>query len=130
MLICTFLVTSEYCLETTQQLEGKLREKAASGSAGAKINLGPEQDVYHSVINSCIQLLVQDLETGCEPSLIAMIKMMWSHVESVGDQVTVPGGLSILAFVVIIIQCNSLYCSPVFFLQKIAGTGYIKPHKK
>ena len=59
MLICTFLVTSEYCLETTQQLEGKLREKAASGSAGAKINLGAEQDVYHSVINSCIQLLVQ-----------------------------------------------------------------------
>lgn len=86
VLICTFLVTSEYCLETTQQLEGKLREKAASGAAGAKINLGPEQDVYHSVINSCIQLLVQDLETGCEPSLIAMIKMMWSHVESVGDQ--------------------------------------------
>ena len=59
VLICTFLVTSEYCLETTQQLEGKLREKAASGAAGAKINLGPEQDVYHSVINSCIQLLVQ-----------------------------------------------------------------------
>ena len=29
---------------------------------------------------------MQDLETGCEPSLIAMIKMMWSHVESVGDQ--------------------------------------------
>ena len=51
-------MTSEYCLETTQQLEGKLKEKAASGAA-AKINLGPEQDVYHSVINSCIQLLVQ-----------------------------------------------------------------------
>ena len=59
MLICTFLVTSEYCLETTQQLEGKLREKASGGAANAKINLGAEQDVYHSVINSCIQLLVQ-----------------------------------------------------------------------
>ena len=86
MLICTFLVTSEYCLETTQQLEGKLKEKASG--AAAKINLGAEQDVYHSVIHSCIQLLVQDLETGCEPALIAMIKMMWSHVESVGDQST------------------------------------------
>ena len=41
MLICTFLVTSEYCLETTQQLEGKLKEKASG--AAAKINLGAEQ---------------------------------------------------------------------------------------
>lgn len=57
VLICTFLVTSEYCLETTQQLEGKLKEKVIPELTG-QINLGPEQDVYHSVINSCLQMLV------------------------------------------------------------------------
>ncbi len=86
VLICTFLVTSEYCLETTQQLEGKLKEKVTCKEVADKISLAPEQDVFNSVINSCIQLLVQELEAGCEPSLIAMIKMMWSNVESVGDQ--------------------------------------------
>jgi archaellum component FlaC len=86
VLICTFLVTSEYCLETTQQLEGKLKEKVSNGNIANKISLAPEQDVYHSVINNCINMLVQDLEIGSEPALIAMMKMVWSNVESVGDQ--------------------------------------------
>ena len=85
VLLCTFLVTSEYCLETTQQLEAKLQEKIRPDLA-QQINLGPEQDVYHSVINSCIQLLVQELDMSCEPSLVAMTKMTWSTIESVGDQ--------------------------------------------
>ncbi|CAC5421456.1 VPS53 [Mytilus coruscus] len=45
-----------------------------------------KQDTFHNVISSCIQLLVQDLETACEPALTAMSKMSWSSVEAVGDQ--------------------------------------------
>ena len=45
-----------------------------------------EQNVYHGVITSCIQLLVQELETACEPPLGQMIKMPWASVDSVGDQ--------------------------------------------
>ncbi|XP_033212020.1 vacuolar protein sorting-associated protein 53 homolog isoform X2 [Belonocnema kinseyi] len=83
--ICCILTTAEYCLETTQQLEEKLREKT-DNSYAEKINLSQEQDIFHNVISNCIQLLVQDLELACESSLTTMIKMQWSSIESVGDQ--------------------------------------------
>lgn len=39
-----------------------------------------------SIISNCIQLLVQDLESGCETSLQAMAKVQWQHISNVGDQ--------------------------------------------
>ncbi|XP_012253433.2 vacuolar protein sorting-associated protein 53 homolog [Athalia rosae] len=83
--ICCILTTAEYCLETTQQLEEKLREKT-DANFSEKINLSQEQDIFHSVISNCIQLLVQDLESACESALTAMSKVQWVHIESVGDQ--------------------------------------------
>jgi len=54
--ICSILCTAEYCLETTQQLEDKLREKSAfqivNGvkekieSQTKKINFSGENDVF------------------------------------------------------------------------------------
>ncbi|XP_071094311.1 vacuolar protein sorting-associated protein 53 homolog [Haliotis cracherodii] len=82
---CSILCTAEYCMETTQQLEEKLREKVDDRLA-ANIDLNAEQDMFHNVISNCIQLLVQDLETACEPALTAMSKMPWSTIEAVGDQ--------------------------------------------
>ncbi|XP_060584875.1 vacuolar protein sorting-associated protein 53 homolog [Ruditapes philippinarum] len=82
---CSILCTAEYCMETAQQLEEKLREKVDKELA-AKIDLNSEQDLFHNVISNCIALLVQDLETACEPALTAMSKMSWSSVEAVGDQ--------------------------------------------
>lgn len=41
-----------------------------------------------SIISNCIQLLVQDLEAGCEPSLQAMAKVQWQTINNVGDQST------------------------------------------
>ncbi|KAK6623010.1 hypothetical protein RUM43_008862 [Polyplax serrata] len=83
--ICIILTTSEYCLETVQQLEDKLKEKIDK-DLSEKINMSHELDVFHSVISSCIQLLVQDLETACDTSLVVMTKMNWQSVENVGDQ--------------------------------------------
>ncbi|KAK3083798.1 hypothetical protein FSP39_003324, partial [Pinctada imbricata] len=83
--ICSILCTAEYCMETSQQLEEKLKEKVDPDLAG-QIDLNSEQDTFHNVISNCIQLLVQDLETACEPALTAMSKMSWSSIEAVGDQ--------------------------------------------
>ncbi|KAJ9589592.1 hypothetical protein L9F63_017177, partial [Diploptera punctata] len=83
--VCSILTTGEYCLETTQQLEEKLKEKVNPELAD-KINLSQEQDMFHNVISNCIQLLVQDLETACEPALTAMSKISWQNIETVGDQ--------------------------------------------
>ena len=44
--ICAILCTSEYCMETAQQLEDKLKEKVDTELAG-KIDLSSEQDMFH-----------------------------------------------------------------------------------
>ncbi|XP_022255798.1 vacuolar protein sorting-associated protein 53 homolog [Limulus polyphemus] len=73
-LVCSILSTAEYCLETTHQLEEKLKEKV-DPTLSNHINLSKEQDLFHSVISNCIQLLVQDVEATCEPALTAMVKV-------------------------------------------------------
>ncbi|XP_065335075.1 vacuolar protein sorting-associated protein 53 homolog [Cloeon dipterum] len=83
--VCSILTTAEYCLETTQQLEEKLKEKVAPQLV-IQIKFSSEQDIFHNVISNCIQLLVQDLEIACEPALSAMSKIQWNSIESVGDQ--------------------------------------------
>lgn len=44
--ICSVLLTANYCLETTQQLEKKLQEKV-DPSLADKINMGAEMDLFH-----------------------------------------------------------------------------------
>ncbi|XP_018561685.1 vacuolar protein sorting-associated protein 53 homolog [Anoplophora glabripennis] len=83
--ICCILTTAEYCLETTQQLGDKLKEKIDPTLAD-QIDLSKEQDNFHKVISNCIQILVQDLENACEPALTAMSKIQWQNVDTVGDQ--------------------------------------------
>ncbi|CAI9584838.1 unnamed protein product [Staurois parvus] len=84
-LICSILSTAEYCLATTQQLEEKLKEKV-DVTLTERINLTAEMDTFSTVISNSIQLLVQDLDSACDPALTAMSKMQWQNVEHVGDQ--------------------------------------------
>ncbi|XP_036393079.1 vacuolar protein sorting-associated protein 53 homolog isoform X2 [Megalops cyprinoides] len=84
-LICSILSTAEYCLATTQQLEEKLKEKVDKALV-ERINLTGEMDTFSTVISNSIQLLVQDLDSACDPALTAMSKMPWQSVEHVGDQ--------------------------------------------
>ncbi|XP_071448427.1 vacuolar protein sorting-associated protein 53 homolog [Hetaerina americana] len=83
--VCSILTAAEYCLDTTQQLEEKLKEKVDTPFCD-KINLSAEQDMFHRVISNCIQLLIQDLESACEPALTTMSKIQWVSIETVGDQ--------------------------------------------
>lgn len=48
-MIYSILTTAEYCLETTQQLEEKLREKTDKCYSG-KINLSQEQDIFNEYV--------------------------------------------------------------------------------
>lgn len=48
-ILFSILTTAEYCLETTQQLEGKLREKTDKCYSD-KIVLLQEQDNFHKYI--------------------------------------------------------------------------------
>lgn len=85
ILVCKILTTSEYCLETVQQLEEKLREKIDL-SLTENVDLSEEKDIFHRVVSHCIQLLVQDVENLCESSLTVMTKIQWQNISNVGDQ--------------------------------------------
>lgn len=85
ILVCKILTTSEYCLETVQQLEEKLREKI-DFSLIENVDLSEEKDIFHRVISHCIQLLVQDVENLCDSSLTVMTKIQWQSISNVGDQ--------------------------------------------
>jgi vacuolar protein sorting-associated protein 53 len=84
ILVCKILTTAEYCLETAQQLEEKLKEKI-DPLYSDNIDLSEEKDIFHRVIFHCIQLLVQDVENLCESSLTAMTKIQWQNISNVGD---------------------------------------------
>lgn len=83
--ICSVIVTAEYIIETTQQLESKLKQKVNQALVD-RINMSAEQDIYHNVISTCLGLLVQELEASCDAPLSSMTKIPWSTIESVGDQ--------------------------------------------
>lgn len=83
--LCCILTTAEYCLETVDQLEAKLKEKCDDSYAD-KIDLSDEKDIFHRCISNCISLMVHDVECACEPALIVMNKTQWQNIQNVGDQ--------------------------------------------
>ena len=103
-------------IETTEQLELKLKEKVDPDFVN-RISFNGEQNIYIGVITSCVQLLVQELESACEPHLSQMIKMSWSTVESVGDQSPYVSGLINIAKQMIPIVRDNLASSRKHFTQ-------------
>eukprot|EP00112_Aurelia_sp_Birch-Aquarium-sp1_P023247 Seg685.3 transcript_id=Seg685.3/GoldUCD/mRNA.D3Y31 product="Vacuolar protein sorting-associated protein 53-like" protein_id=Seg685.3/GoldUCD/D3Y31 len=115
-LTCSILTTAEYCQETTEQLQEKLKEKI-DAELREKINFGTEMDVFHSVISNSIQLLVQDLENACEPALTAMSKVHWQSIETVGDQSGYITAITTHLKQAIPVIRDSLYSSRKYFTQ-------------
>ena len=83
--ICMVLVTVEYCIDTTKQLEEKLKQKVETALAD-QITFAGELEMFHSVTAQCVGLLVNELEGACDPALQAMVRVAWAAVEQVGDQ--------------------------------------------
>jgi len=83
-LICTCLVTVEYCIDTASQLEAKLKQKVEGEPE--QVSFSGELSLLHSVTNNCVSLLVQELEAACQQPLNNMAKVSWSTIEQVGDQ--------------------------------------------
>ena len=77
--ICTVLVTVEYCIDTTKQLEEKLKQKVDAGLSD-QITFSGELEMFHSVTAQCVGLLVTELEGACEPALQAMVRVFLSRI--------------------------------------------------
>lgn len=77
--IPSILTTAEYCVETMQQLEEKLKEKL--GNLAPKLSMESEKSSFLEIIDTCVSLLVQDLDSTCEPLLASITKVrdkeMW-----------------------------------------------------
>jgi len=85
VVICSCLVTVEYCLDTTTQLEDKMKQKVEA-SLAEQISFSGELDMFHSVTGNCVGLLVQELDCACDQGLASMARVSWAAVEQVGDQ--------------------------------------------
>ena len=86
MMICSCLVTVEYCLDTTTQLEEKMKQKVMDPEMAAKISFSSELEVMQTITTDCVGLLVRELEAGCACALTVMTKLGWAGIEQVGDQ--------------------------------------------
>ena len=85
VVICSSLVTVEYCLDTTLQLQDKMKQKVEV-SLVEKIQFSGEVELLQSVTTNCVSLLVQELEAGCHQAMLTMTKVNWAGIEQVGDQ--------------------------------------------
>lgn len=76
---CSVILTADYCFETTQQLEKKIKERI-DPTLECKVDLSAELDIFNELINGCIQLLIQHIEFTCEPAFTTMVKTQWSTI--------------------------------------------------
>uniref|UniRef100_A0A158R4X4 Vacuolar protein sorting-associated protein 53 homolog n=1 Tax=Syphacia muris TaxID=451379 RepID=A0A158R4X4_9BILA len=77
---CCILATADWCAETTLQLQEKLKQRVQS------IDLNQEMELFYSISNNALSVLVQDAEGSYESALQSMMKINWNAVESVGDE--------------------------------------------
>uniref|UniRef100_A0A914WH53 Vacuolar protein sorting-associated protein 53 homolog n=1 Tax=Plectus sambesii TaxID=2011161 RepID=A0A914WH53_9BILA len=82
-LTCCILATADWCAETTQQLQDKLREKVSDAPA---LDMSTETDLFYTISSSALTTLATDLEIGCDAALQTMTKINWSTIENVGDE--------------------------------------------
>uniref|UniRef100_A0A915DXZ3 Vacuolar protein sorting-associated protein 53 homolog n=1 Tax=Ditylenchus dipsaci TaxID=166011 RepID=A0A915DXZ3_9BILA len=77
---CCLLATADWCAETTMQLQEKLKQRMA------EIDLNQEVELFYSISNNALTILVQDIDAACDASLQMMTKINWSNIEAVGDE--------------------------------------------
>ncbi|ORX41475.1 hypothetical protein BCR36DRAFT_468150 [Piromyces finnis] len=84
--ICTLILnTSDYCYSTTSQLQLKITE-LIDIKYKDRIDFSNQEDSFMNTITSSIKSLVRSLDLLIESCMVAMTKINWSSIESVGDQ--------------------------------------------
>lgn len=84
--VCTLILnTSDYCYTTTTQLQSKIVELIDT-KYKEKIDFSNQEDSFMNTITSSIKSLVRTFELLIDQSMVAMTKINWSSIESVGDQ--------------------------------------------
>lgn len=82
--ISRVLSTAEYCAETIPALQTKLRSSIRP-SLSTKPNLSPALTAYHTLLDTCVTLLLHELESTVCGGLAAMSRVHWGTITAVGD---------------------------------------------
>ncbi|WWC70074.1 uncharacterized protein I206_104020 [Kwoniella pini CBS 10737] len=82
---CMILNTAEYCQNTSLQLEERLKDKI-SEELKEDISFQEQRDTFSTVISSCINTILRELESSCEPAFAAILKTPWMHLENVSGR--------------------------------------------
>ncbi|KAK9760571.1 Vacuolar protein sorting-associated protein 53 [Basidiobolus ranarum] len=122
-LIGLVLNTTDYCLTSVAQLEEKLTEQIDENFK-QHVSLEKQREAFLGVINSCVRVLVQGIDTLCESKLNAMTKVTWGTVDTAKNQLEYVTGLGTILEENVAIIRQSITNEKYFrtFCDKFVGT--------
>ncbi|CEL61322.1 Vacuolar protein sorting-associated protein 53 homolog OS=Gallus gallus GN=VPS53 PE=2 SV=1 [Rhizoctonia solani AG-1 IB] len=84
--LCLVLNTADYCQTTAGQLEEKIKDKITEeegqGEEG-EFSMAEEQELFVSVISTCLNLLLRELDSTVDQSFQTLLKSNWGAIETV-----------------------------------------------
>ncbi|CAA6663358.1 unnamed protein product [Spirodela intermedia] len=120
--ICYIVNTAEYCHKTSGELAENV-SKIIDSPFADRVDMSEVQDEFSSLITKSLVTLVHGLETKFDAEMIAMTRVPWGTLESVGDQSEYVNGINSILMGSIPVLGGLL--SPVyfqFFLDKLAAS--------
>jgi len=92
-MICYIVNTAEYCHQTSGELAENVA-KMINPHFADKVDMSEVQDEFSAVITRALMTLVHGLETKFDAEMVAMTRVPWATLESVGDQSEYVNGIS------------------------------------
>ncbi|RLN23300.1 vacuolar protein sorting-associated protein 53 A [Panicum miliaceum] len=121
-MICYIVNTAEYCHQTSGELAENVA-KMINPQFADKVDMYEVQDEFSAVITKALMTLVHGLETKFDAEMVAMTRVPWATLESVGDQSEYVNGISSILSSSIPVLGSLL--SPTYFqyfLDKLAAS--------
>jgi vacuolar protein sorting-associated protein 53 len=81
---CTLLNTADYCLNTTSQLEDRIKAKVDE-SLREQVQFDSARESFIQAANSAIKVLVKKVEGDADLAFREMVNTNWANMEIVGD---------------------------------------------
>ena len=79
------LNTADYCYQTTNQLEEKIKVRIDE-DLREKVDMQSQADSFIGVASAAVRAMVAKTEADCSPAWREMRNVPWSKMDSVGDQ--------------------------------------------
>ncbi|CAA0814469.1 Vacuolar protein sorting-associated protein 53 A [Striga hermonthica] len=121
-LICYIVNTAEYCHKTSGELAENV-SKIVDHQYADRIDMSEVQDEFSAVVTKALVTLVHGIETKFDAEMVAMTRVPWGTLESVGDQSEYVNGINTILTASVPVLGRLL--SPVyfqFFLDKLASS--------